>query len=103
MAYYAFIGVDGPDGSAIRKQVRELHRAHIRKNHTDCIFVSGGPLLDPLTNEMCGSLLVFEARSIGDVERVLNEDPYTLNALYQSRMIYPFNWTFGRPQEEALA
>lgn len=98
MPFFVFQGVDRLETGPIRTKVREQHRAHLRLDHEGCRFVSGGPLVADNCEDMCGSLLIFEADSRACVERVLDSDPYKLADIYVSTSLFRLNWTVGRPE-----
>ncbi|API58648.1 hypothetical protein BSL82_04415 [Tardibacter chloracetimidivorans] len=101
MAYFAFMGIDRIGSGPVRERSRDAHRAHLRTRHADCTFVSGGPLLDTVAGEMVGSLLIFEAASRADVERVIAGDPYILADLFVRTELHVLHWTVGAPPAHA--
>ena len=103
MPYFMFMGLDGPEGQRIRRDVREQHRTYLRQPRDGCVFVSGGPLLDPDSGGMCGSLLIFEAKTIEYVRGVLDGDPYRQQGLYATTTLRLLDWTVGAPERSQIS
>lgn len=72
---------DGQDGITIRAEIRETHRAHLRRPSPDCRCILGGPLRND-QGEMIGTALVFEASSRTAVEQFMADDPYVKARLF---------------------
>ena len=89
---YAVICIDRPGALEIRKANRDAHLAHIR-GAGDAIG-QAGPFLDA-DGQMCGSLLIFEAGDISEVERWCAEDPYARAGLFERVEIRPWNRVIG--------
>ena len=89
---YAIICHDKPGAIAIRKANRNAHLEHIRG--TDGAIVQAGPLLDG-KGQMCGSLIIFEAKDLDTVERWTEGDPYAHAGLFESVVIRPWNRVIG--------
>ena len=82
MALYAFIGIDHPPHSmALRDELREKHRSYVLNN--DASIRTAGALYDPDGNQ-CGSLLLFETDTPGQVREWLRAEPYYAGGVYQS-------------------
>lgn len=87
--YFVIIGTDGKDGQELRK----IHRsAHVEYwVHYDKLgqIKLGGPLTDK-----AGSLLVIEADSQDDAERIAKNDPYMVHGIFTKVVIHPFTQVF---------
>ena len=67
--------------------VRPTHRAFLSGLLGQGINVASGPLV----GEIPGALLLINAESEADVERVLNEDPFYVAEVIQARLIREWN------------
>jgi len=79
MAYYAVEYVYNPSMTETMDEVRPTHRA----------FLSG--LLEQGINIASGALILINAESQADVERILNEDPFYVAEVIQARLIREWN------------
>ena len=71
---------------------RPVHREYLRS------LVDGGTLLaaGPTTGRATPSAqLIFEADSVGDVERLLDADPFVIEGVVTSREIFEWNVAIG--------
>lgn len=89
---YALICHDKPGSAAIRKAHRNEHLEHIRAS--EGMVVQAGPFLDSKGN-MCGSLLIFEAKNIDQVESWAEDDAYSQAGLFESVIIRPWKRVVG--------
>jgi len=89
---HAIICTDRRGAIETRKANREAHLAHIRS--AGGAIVQAGPLLDD-AGEMCGSLLVYEADDIAEVEAWCATDPYAEAGLFERVEIRPWNRVIG--------
>jgi len=64
------------DALARRLAVRPAHAERVKQLAADGSIKIGGPLLDPESGEMNGSVLVFEAESAAAVRSMIEEDVY---------------------------
>jgi uncharacterized protein YciI len=71
---YALFRLDAPDVAALRASHRDSHVAHLRS--AEMPLKLGGLLLDE-EDKVVGSLVVFEADSLGQVEDWVAKDPLT--------------------------
>jgi uncharacterized protein len=95
MPYFILHALDRPDAGLRRAELREAHRAYIRRSQAGCRCVLGGPLENE-SGEMIGSLLVLEAEDRSSVELFLSGDPYAHADLYAERRLHPWRWGLGR-------
>ena len=87
MSLFVYIGKDGPQGSELRKTVRERHIGHIEKLDAAGRIVFAGPLRDR-DEEPCGSVIVFEADDFASAEAVAQSDPYTAEGVFASVAVH---------------
>lgn len=92
LSHFLVRAFDGQNGNAIRAEVREPHRAHLRRQTADCRCVLGGPLRNE-QGEMIGTALVFEATSRAAVEQFMADDPYVKANLFAR--LETDVWTIG--------
>jgi len=80
---YAFIGRDGPNGAALRKVHRPAHLAGIHVLADAGRVRFAGPLRDD-AGAPIGSLVIFEAASLGEARAVGASDPYVVEGVFES-------------------
>ncbi|MGQ0812139.1 MAG: YciI family protein [Nitrospiraceae bacterium] len=88
---FVILGFDGPDGEAKRKIHRPAHLARMDTLDAQGHVILAGPLTDKT-----GSLIVIEADSLADAERFAQEDPYTVNGVFQRLEVHPFVQIFPK-------
>ena len=93
---FAAMCFDKDDGLETRLANREGHFAHL-KGHTDKI-VLGGPFMSDDGKNPIGSMLIFDAENLDEVETILQNDPYSKAGLFKSVEIKPWNWTVKNPE-----
>ncbi len=93
---FVILGFDGPDGRAKRKIYRPAHLERMERLNAQGRVVLAGPLTDG-----AGSLIVIEADSFADAEAFANEDPYTVNGVFERVEVHPFMQVF--PKEPSTA
>jgi uncharacterized protein YciI len=93
--FFIFRGIDKPDGTSIRVEVREAHRAYIRVPTADCRVVAGGPLVDDHGDAMFGTLLVLEASDRSAAQAFLDGDPYARARLFDRTDLDRWQWGLG--------
>lgn len=91
---FVILGFDGPDGAAKRKIYRSAHLAKLELLNAQGRVILAGPLTDKT-----GSLIVIEADSREEAERLAREDPYTVHSVFERVEVHPFMQVF--PQETA--
>ncbi len=82
MAWYAFIGWDGPRGLELRKLHRPAHLAGMEPLEADGRIRHAGPMLDDAGDPM-GSVIVFEAGSLVEARGLAARDPYVLEGVFE--------------------
>ena len=87
MAYYAVEYVYNPSMTQTMDEVRTTPRAFLSGLLDQGINVASGPLV----GEIPSALLLINAESEADVERVLNEDPFYVAEVIQARLIREWN------------
>jgi hypothetical protein len=91
MAQFAVMCLDIKDGLRLRLSVREAHLAYVRTLPAGFIKLAG-PFLDP-AGDMCGSLFIFEAGGLAEIDDYLANDPYVRAGLFASVEIRPWRVT----------
>ena len=86
---FVILGFDGPDGEAKRKIHRPAHLAKLEPLDKQGRVVLAGPLTDKT-----GSLIVLEADSLEEAQRLAQEDPYTVNGVFERVEVHPFIQVF---------
>nr|DAE55602.1 MAG TPA: 5-chloro-2-hydroxyhydroquinone dehydrochlorinase [Caudoviricetes sp.] len=87
MSYYAVEYVYNPSMTETMDEVRPTHRAFLSGLLEQGINVASGPLV----GEIPGALILINAESQADVERILNEDPFYVAEVIQARLIREWN------------
>ena len=87
MAYYAVEYVYNPSMTETMDEVRPTHRAFLSGLLEQGINIASGPLV----GEIPGALILINAESQMDVERILNEDPFYVAEVIQARLIREWN------------
>jgi uncharacterized protein len=82
---FVILGFDGPDGEARRKIHRPAHLAKMEPLDQQGRVVLAGPLTDK-----AGSLIVIEADSLDEAQQFAQEDPYTVNGVFERVEVHPF-------------
>lgn len=94
---YAIICHDKPDHIDTRMQTRPAHLAYLQSLESRLKFA--GPFMDD-DDKPNGSLIVIEAKDHAQAKTIADQDPYAQKGLFQSRMIYPWNWTINNPENQ---
>ena len=92
MTAFLFQATDRTGTAALRQQLRQEHRAAIRRADPRCRCILGGPLLDA-DGAMAGTALVFEADDAAAVGAFMADDPYLRGGLFAR--IEVRQWTIG--------
>lgn len=90
---FVILGFDGPEGEARRKIHRPAHIAKMEPLDREGRVVLAGPLTDKT-----GSLIVIEADSLEEARKFAQEDPYTVNGVFQRVEVHPFTQIFPKPR-----
>jgi uncharacterized protein len=88
---FVILGFDGPHGEAKRKIYRPAHLAKMEPLDQQGRVVLAGPLTDKT-----GSLIVIEADSQEEAQRFAEEDPYTVNGVFERVEVHPFTQVFPK-------
>jgi uncharacterized protein len=85
---YAAIAVYTPDASIIAK-ARPMHREYLTGLIQQGKLVISGPFTDD-----SGGLLIYEAETSAQVEKLIAEDPFATQGVFVSWEIRPWNVAF---------
>lgn len=88
---FVILGYDGPQGEAKRKIHRPAHLANLEPLAQQGRVILAGPLTDKT-----GSLMVLEFESQAEAEQFANQDPYTVNDVFERIEIHPFMQVFPK-------
>ena len=88
---FVILGFDGPEGEARRKIYRPAHLANMEPLDQQGRVILAGPLTDKT-----GSLIVIEADSLEEAERCAQQDPYTVNGVFERVEVHPFTQVFPK-------
>jgi uncharacterized protein YciI len=86
---FVILGYDGPEGAAKRKIHRPAHLAKLEALAAQRRVVLAGPLMDGT-----GSLIVVSAESLAEAEALAENDPYTVNGVFERVEVHPFMQVF---------
>ena len=84
---FTFIGWDGPDGPARRKQHRPAHLRNLEPLDREARVVHGGPLLDA-AGAPVGSVIVFAAEDLEAARAFAAGDPYVTGGVFERYEVY---------------
>ncbi len=90
---YVILGWDGPDGQNKRPHHRPGHLEYLERLQQEGRLVCAGPLTD-----QTGSLVMIEAETLEEAERMANGDPYVTHGIFERVEIHPFKRVFPRQQ-----
>ena len=88
---FVILAFDGPDGEAKRKIHRPAHLAKMEPLDQAGRVVLAGPLTDKT-----GSLIGIEAASLEEARQFAQEDPYTVNGVFERVEVHPFTQVFPK-------
>ena len=88
---FVIIGFDGPEGEARRKLYRPAHLANMEPLDQAGRVVLAGPLTDKT-----GSLIVIEAESLEEAQKFAQEDPYTVQGVFERVEVHTFLQIFPK-------
>lgn len=95
---YALICTDKPNSLALRKAKRPEHVAYLQSlGHS---LVLAGPFTEADGETMNGSLVVIEAASLQDAEKIAAGDPFAKAGLFTFVEVRPWLWAFNSPRDE---
>ncbi|MBA2485106.1 MAG: hypothetical protein H0V35_03235 [Nitrospira sp.] len=89
---FVLLGFDGPDGQAKRKIHRPAHLAGLEFLCRDGRVILAGPFGD-----QAGSLIIIEAGSLEEAERIAQEDPYAVHGIFERVEVHPFQQVLPLP------
>jgi hypothetical protein len=72
------------------QELRPLHRQHLTALKAAGQLVVAGPFLDD-----SGSLIVYEAASPDEVEKLIEADPFAMNGVFVRHTLRPWNPVMG--------
>ncbi|MEX3011772.1 YciI-like protein [Hoeflea sp. TYP-13] len=93
---FALICNDKPDSLDLRMEVRPDHVTYLNGLNDKGALKIAGPFLNE-NEKPCGSLVVIEADSMEDAEKIAADDPYAKAGLFAGVDIRPYNWVFNNP------
>jgi hypothetical protein len=96
---YVLLCTDKPNSLALRKAKRPEHVAYLQS--LGQALVLAGPLTEADGETMNGSLVVIEAASLQDAEKIAAGDPFAKAGVFASVDIRPWLWTLSRPQDSS--
>lgn len=96
--WYAIMAEDAPDSLEKRLQVRPEHLNRLKSLQDAGRLLLAGPFpaidsIDPGTNGYSGSLIVAEFNTLDEAKEWANNDPFTINGVYQQVTVKPFRKT----------
>jgi len=96
--WYAIIAEDTPNTLDKRLQARPEHLNHLKLLQDAGRLLLAGPFPaidsnDPGPNGYSGSLIVAEFNSLEEANEWANNDPFTVNGVYQQVTVKPFRKT----------
>jgi uncharacterized protein YciI len=94
---YALICTDKPNSLALRKAKRPEHVAYLQSLGDSLVLA--GPFTETDGETMNGSLVVIEAASLQDAQKIAAGDPFAKAGLFASAEIRPWLWSLNRPQD----
>jgi uncharacterized protein YciI len=94
---YALICTDKPNSLGLRKAKRPEHVAYLQS--LGKTLVLAGPFTEADGDTMNGSLVVIEAASMQEAEKIAACDPFAKAGVFASVDIRPWLWTLSRPQD----
>lgn len=90
--HFVFYGTDKANSLQIRLDNRPAHVEWLKSSPIPL----AGPLLDE-NGDMCGSMVVCEAKDQAAAEALFATDPYAKASLFASSSITPWKWVIGAP------
>ncbi len=88
--HFAIHAIDRNDAGDLRLQTRPNHLKYLQNFE----ILYAGPLLDE-NQDMCGSLIVFEADDIEDAKRIASDDPYAKAGLFSQVSVTGYKPAIG--------
>lgn len=96
--WYAIIAEDASNSLEKRLQARPQHLDRLKSLQDTGRLLLAGPFPaidsnDPGTNGYSGSLIVAEFNTLDEAKEWANNDPFTINGVYQQVTVKPFRKT----------
>ena len=96
--WYAIMAEDAPASLEKRLQARPEHLNRLKSLQDAGRLLLAGPFpaidsIDPGTNGYSGSLIVAEFNTLDEAKEWANNDPFTINGVYQQVTVKPFRKT----------
>jgi uncharacterized protein YciI len=82
---FVIIGHDGPDGAALRPEVRPAHLENLKPLIEPGKMVIGGPFTDGT-----GSLMIVDMENEAEALEFARNDPYTRQGVFERVEVKPF-------------
>ena len=89
---FAIVNLDKPGGLELRIKTRNTHRAYLEA--AGKALVLAGPLIADDGETMIGSLLIYDAASLGDARAFAAGDPYAKAGLFTSSDVRHWRQSF---------
>lgn len=94
MPFFVLIGVDGPNGAALRPTVRPKHLAHLEPFSKAGRVLFGGPMFEDDGRTPRGSVVVFEAADLEEARAIAARDPYVVEGVFGQYEVRPTTRVF---------
>ncbi len=91
---FVIIGEDKAEALENRQKTRSDHLDYWKGQSQ--IFLAAGPFLDG-QDQPVGSMIVIEAASLEEAEKLAQADPYMLAGVFETLSVKRWNWIFGNP------
>ncbi len=91
--YYAVYCTDSAEGSRLRQEHMDPHRAHVASVADKLRLAGPCPAAEGQTRE--ASLLVIEADSAAEVRAIMEADPYFKAGVWENVVVRPFRALSG--------
>lgn len=88
---FVMIGLDGPEGSELRKRLRPPHLDRLEKLDAEKKLILAGPFADKT-----GSMIIFEADSLEKAIAWAQADPYVSGGVFSRYEVKPFTQVFPK-------
>lgn len=97
MPHFVLICRDKGGALPLRLSTRAAHLDYIRAT-APAVRVAG-PLKDPQSDQMIGSLIILETANLEAAREWSAGDPYVLAGLFASVEIFPWSWLIANARE----
>ena len=94
MPLFAFVGHDGPDGSAKRDPNRAAHLEHLRTLDRKGQIAFAGPLRNEANDASVGAIIVIDMPDLAAAKAYFAADPFTKAGVFERYTIAPFKLGF---------